>query len=370
VDAALRWLKTLTKLLEEIGLTQSLADPCLFYLKNKNTDEFILLVIFHVDDAMACGAKAEVEWLKTKVREKNNITDLGRMDKYLGIRYEWQRDKDGPFVKATMNDMAETIVKDFESHVGRSIKGAKTPGFPGTTLRKGEDDQAEGIETEKYRSLVGKIMYYVTKIAPECANVARELSQYMAGPTQEHWKAMERLVGYMKQKKSHHLIYRKPRELRVIGSADANYATNPDDRKSISGNIHTVGGMLTSWASKKQGSVILSSAESEDHSMALHFQETKFQQMLLDEIATNVIPAVVFEDNQGCIYLVKDQQVGPRTKHIDVRMHFMRNDVNAGRVKVIFVPSEENESDISVVLLFAQRNDPTVTFTRPSPFPN
>jgi hypothetical protein len=109
--------------------------------------------------------------------------------------------------------------------------------------------------TMRYRSLVGKIMYYVTKIAP----AAREVSQCIAGPTHEHWKAMERLVGYMK---SHHLIYRKPRQLRVIGSADANYATNPDDRKSISGKIHTVEGMLTSWASNKQGLVTLSSAES------------------------------------------------------------------------------------------------------------
>jgi hypothetical protein len=189
-------------------------------------------------------------------------------------------------------------------------------------------------------------MYYVTKIAPDCANAARELSQYMARPTQEHWRALERLVGYMKQKKSHHLIYRKPRELRVIGSADSNYATNPDDRKSISGNIHTVGGMITSWKSKKQASVTLSSTEAEYQSLAMHFQETKFQQMLLDEIATNQYPSVVYEDNQGCIYLVKNQQVGSRTKHISVRYHFMRNEVTADKVIVIFVPSEENESDI------------------------
>jgi hypothetical protein len=188
-------------------------------------------------------------------------------------------------------------------------------------------------------------MYYTTKIAPDCANAARELSQFMARPTKEHWKAVERLVGYMKQKESHHLIFRKPRELRVIGSADSNYATNPDDRKSISGSIHTVGGMLTSWSSKKQKSVTLSSSEAELSSAAEHMKETKFQQMMLDEIDTSILPSVVYEDNQGCIYLVKNQQVGPRTKHIDVWMHWVRDEVAAGRVILLFVPSEEMEAD-------------------------
>jgi hypothetical protein len=252
VDAALRWLKTLMKLLTEIGLTQSSVDPCLFYKKDANTGKTVLLVMLHVDNVDSCGTKEEIEWLKKKVREKFSITDLGRMKGFLGLWYEWERDENGPFVKASMNELAETIVGDYEKHVGRSIKEAKTPGFPGTTLQNGEDDQAKGIETEKYRSLVRNIMYYVTNIAPDCANAARELSQYLGKPTQGHWRALERLVGYMKQKTSHYLIYRKPRELRVMS----------------------------------------------------------------------------------------------RTKRISVCFHFMRNEVTAGKVIAIFVPSEENESDI------------------------
>jgi hypothetical protein len=70
------------------------------------------------------------------------------------------------------------------------------------------------------------------------------------------------------------------------------------------------------------------------------------QQLLLKEIAMSVIPAVVYEDNQGCIYLIKNQQVGARTKYIDVRMHFMRNLVFQGLARVVFTPSEDNDSDI------------------------
>jgi uncharacterized surface anchored protein len=78
----------------------------------------------------------------------------------------------------------------------------------------------------------------------------------------------------------------------------------------------------SSWASKKQKSVTPSSSEAEYVSAAMHIQETRFQQMLLDEIDTNIYPSVMYEDNQGCIYLVKNMQVGSRTKHISVRMHW------------------------------------------------
>jgi hypothetical protein len=324
-------------------------DACLFYKRDPNTNEVNLVVIVYVDDILCCGPKKEIEWLKLQVRKSNNITELGQLNKYLGLWYEWGRDKNGPFVKARMNDMAKAIIDYYEKYVGLTIKEAKTPGFPGTTLTKSTDEQAEGIDTDKYRSLVGKIMYYVVKIAPGCANAVRELSQFMSLPTAEHWEAMERLMlgGYLKKyKKSHHLIYRKPRELKVVGSADSNYATNPDDRKSISGNIHTVGGMITSWASKKQSCVTLSSSEAEYASLATYFQEMRFQQQLLREIATSVIPAVVYEDNQGCIYLIKNQQVGARTEHIDVRMHLMRNIVFQGLARVVFTRSEDNDSDI------------------------
>jgi hypothetical protein len=85
-------------------------------------------------DAASHGSKEEIEWLKKKVREKFNITDLGRMKRFLGIWYEWERDENGPFVKASMNDMAETIIGDYEKHVGRAVKDT----------RISRDDSTEG----------------------------------------------------------------------------------------------------------------------------------------------------------------------------------------------------------------------------------
>jgi hypothetical protein len=344
VDAALRWTKTFAKdLIEKLGFTQSKVDPCLFYRRDANGNIHILIVVY-VDDVMIIGAKHDVEWFKTELRKINNIKDLGRLKKHLGIWYEWLRDEKGPYVRANMDDMAKGIITDYSKYTGKSAKGAKTPGYPNVCLTKGAEDD-EVLNLEHYRSLVGKIMYYVTKISPETSNAARELSQFMSTPTRDHWKAMDRMVGYLQDKPSHHLIYRKPRELRPIGSADSNYATSADDRRSITGNIHTLGGMITGWTSKKQPIVTLSSTEAEYVSVSMHCQETLFLQMLLDEVAESVRPAVIYEDNMGCIYLTRNQQVGARTKHIDVRHHFIRENVENGNVKVCFVPTEDNEAD-------------------------
>ena len=243
-----------------------------------------------------------------------------------------------------MNSEIESF-KTSKKCKGKPPKEATTPGFPGTTLKKNiEEDNP--IDLDAYRSLVGKVMYYMMKIGPDCANAAREVSQFMSNPSNEHWRAMERLIGYLRHKGEHYLVMRKPKDLRPVGSADANYATNPDDRRSIASAIHTIGGTLINWTSRKQGSVTLSSTEAEYVSISSHCQETIFIQSLLDEISTSTKPAIIYEDNMGCIYLTKNYQVGTRTKHIDVRHHYIRDHIENGSVEVRFVRSDNNESDI------------------------
>ncbi len=103
----------------------------------------------------------------------------------------------------------------------------------------------------------------MTKIAPEVCNPVRDLSSHMTNPGGEHWKALERCVGYVGQQENEGLTFRKPRELRSISDCDSDYAKDENDRKSISGRINTLGGMITNWSSKKQNTVSLSSTEAE-----------------------------------------------------------------------------------------------------------
>ena len=148
----------------------------------------------------------------------------------------------------------------------------------------------------------------------------------MGSPSEEHWKMMEHLVGYIKStigKPS--MIMRKPKELRCVSFVDASYANSADSRKSVSGELHILGGMITSFSSRGQRTISMSSAESEYIPASSAAQEIMFQQMLLNEVAHSVLPAAMFEDNSGAIFLSKNKQVSQRTKHIDLRYHFLRD---------------------------------------------
>jgi hypothetical protein len=143
------------------------------------------------------------------------------------------------------------------------------------------------------------------------------------------------------------LIYRKPIKLRVLSYVDSNYAMDKEDRRSVSGGIHTVGGTIIKWMSKTQASVALSTTEAKYASLAAGAtQKVKFVQQLLQEIADCETPGILLEDNMGAIFLVKNQQVGSQTKHIDVRHHYIREMREQGEVDVLFVCSKKNSSDI------------------------
>ena len=175
--------------------------------------------------------------------------------------------------------------------------------------------RGEPAKMTEYRSMVGKVMYLMTKLAPDLANPARELAQHLSNPGEEHWKALERLVGYIKARYYDGLTYRSPKELRPISFlVDSDYAKNIDDRKSVLSGLYTIGGTLVDWESKTQHVVTLSSTEAEYISLAKGACENKFISMLLEEVMQypkeEKLVGRVYEDNLGAIFLVKNQHVG------------------------------------------------------------
>ena len=343
VDAALRWQREFTNyLVQECGFVRCRSDPCILFLREEGILKIVMSI--HVDDSLCAGSKEDLENLYRNVRKKYKITTLGIISKYLGVRYEWKTDGDGnKFVIATMKKNADDIVKYYEDLKGTSVKVANTPGFQNTVMSKNQD---ESIMMEQYRSLVGKILFYVVKVGPDCANATRDLARHMSNPGEEQWKAMERLVGYLKGKELHGLIMRRPESLRVINYCDASYATDKDLRRSVSGMVGSIGGMVINWSSRTQKVCTLSSAESEYISLGECGQDLKFVCMFLQEIGIGIMPGLIYEDNEGAIFLAKNQQVGMRTKHIDVKYHFIRDLVQENYLEIRYVLSEENYTDV------------------------
>jgi hypothetical protein len=156
------------------------------------------------------------------------------------------------YLEASMPKMIEEI------KVEKHAKVYATSGSPGKTLRKNEGTM---VVIDSCRSIVGKIMYYTIKIAPEICNAVRELAGHLSNPGEDHWKALERCVGYLAGERIKPLCLRKPRVLQSISDCDSDYAKDENERRSVSGRINTLGGMTTNRTSKKQHTVSLSSSE-------------------------------------------------------------------------------------------------------------
>ena len=134
-------------------------------------------------------------------------------------------------------------------------------------------------------------------------------------------------MGYIKQGTNLGVKMRAPKEsdTRVVAFVDSDYASDRNDRKSISGDLVTIGGCLVSWQSKKQTGVTLSSTEAKFVTMSMAATEIKFIFRVLAPNGRPVMPSIIREDNTGAIFMAKNTAIGQRTKHVDIRNRFVNN---------------------------------------------
>jgi hypothetical protein len=157
------------------------------------------------------------------------------------------------------------------------------------------------------------------------------------------------LLGYLK----HHyrpMKFRAPKELRVIAMFDSDWATDKNDRRSIASYLTTIGGTaLVNWQSKKQQTVALSSCESETMAGTVCAQDVLFTMNLLEELVGDKLlkPSYIYGDNVASLFLAQNNSVSQRTKHIDIRYHFMNELVESKCFELRHVRTEENTSDIN-----------------------
>ncbi|XP_042022925.1 secreted RxLR effector protein 161-like [Salvia splendens] len=139
-------------------------------------------------------------------------------------------------------------------------KPAETPMMQNHGLRLTEG--AELTHQTRYQRLVGKLIY-LSHTRPDIAYAVGVVSQFMHKPQADHWEAALRIVRYLKGTTGYEILFENHGNLEVHGFTDADWAGNPNDRKSTAGYFTFVGGNLVTWRSKKQKVVALSSAETE-----------------------------------------------------------------------------------------------------------
>ncbi len=345
VQAAGLWFQKFVRILTDEGckLEQCLLDPCVFY--KHQGGNLVLLMVVYCDDAIMCGKQTVIDQVKLTIKKHIRITELGLPRRHLGVYYSQGRDEMGPYWEASMEKLAHEIVADYEKRVGHKIKIWLTPGMPGKVLTKYD---GEAVNTSDYRSYVGRLLFPVKKCIPNCVNATRDLCGHLERPGPDQWKALERLMGHLK---GHYkpLKIRCPRELRVVGNSDSDWATDQNDRKSISGNLSHIDRALVDFSSKKQTGIALSSTEAELISGSTECTTIKFVAQLMDEVLgqeKRLRPSQLHIDNEGAIHIQQNNAVTPRTKHVDICTRFVQKMVQDCDLEVFHVGTLDCHADI------------------------
>lgn len=164
----------------------------------------------------------------------------------------------------------------------------------------------------------------------------------------DHWRAAKRVLRYLAGTMDYVLYFNnKGDNSKICAYADADWANDLYDRKSYTGFVIKMGGNVVNWEARKQRCIALSSTESEYLAIGDVCKDICFVRNFLSEIVDKNITAVVYNDNQSAqkLLLVKEYS-HKRTKHIDLRYHFVKDLVKQGFITVKYLPTEEMVADV------------------------
>jgi len=363
-QAPRNWYLLISKFVaEDLGYTATVSDPCLFFRRSK-TGRLMLLFLF-VDDFQTLyhpEDKAEWDALKAKLVHRFKTKDLGASTWILGMRI--MRDLKARTITL---DQELYVTKALERHGMDQCKPVTTPGAPtGSSTESAAGSDTDVVNLQQYQEMVGTLMYSAVSCRPDISHAVQQLAQAMQSPTQQDVVAAKRVFRYLAGTKDIGLVFgsrcgqvldtrgRNCFRLDVCCYADADWANSKKDRKSITGWVAKVNGDPISWASKKQRTVAQSTCEAELYAEAAAIQEVLWLRDLLKELGLNVqTGSTVYGDNQSTLAISKNGIKGERTKHVDVKYHFITETVQSGKVKLQWIPTTEQQADIFTKALAA-----------------
>ncbi|GBM68121.1 Retrovirus-related Pol polyprotein from transposon TNT 1-94 [Araneus ventricosus] len=213
----------------------------------------------------------------------------------------------------------------------------------GIRLKRSDECDMEGLP---YRELVGGLLYLATSTRPDIANTVSKLSQFLNYYDSTHWKAAKRVLRYLKKTINFGLIFKRTDEP-LFGYTDTDWANSLDDRKSYTGFCFILSGSAISWESRKQCTVALSSTEAEYMALSDGTKEAIYLRKLLNELCDADVKSVrLLSDNKGAIKLAENPIFHRRTKHIDIRHHFVREALNNNVINIKYISTEDMAADV------------------------
>uniref|UniRef100_A0A2N9HK96 CCHC-type domain-containing protein n=1 Tax=Fagus sylvatica TaxID=28930 RepID=A0A2N9HK96_FAGSY len=285
------------------GFKHNGADKCVY---SKFTVEYGVIVCLYVDDMLIFGT---------------NMLGVCETKKYLASMFKMK----------DLNE-ADTILE------------VNTPFDSNYKL---VENTGRAIAQLEYASAIGSMMYAMHCTRPNVAFAVNRLSRYTSNPSAEHWKAIARVLGYLKKTKDLGLYYSGYPAV-LEGYSDANWVTSVGDNKSTSGWIFTLGGGAISWASKKQSCISHSTMESEFIALASAGKEAEWlRNMFYDiELWPQPMPAIsIYCDSQATMSKAYSKIYNGKSRHISLRHEYVRQLIEDGVISIVYVKSSSNLAD-------------------------
>lgn len=276
--------------------------------------------------------------------------DSGIADKILGIRITW----DKKHLKIDQQIYVEQILEEFKM---TNCKAQAIPLSPSVDLNDLNSPKLNNVEHRMFRRIIGRLMYLAIGTRPDIMFTTNRLSQHLAEPKQIHLQASKHVLRYLRGTSSYSLAFIRgvatSPSPSLVGYADSAYA-NSSGKRSTSGHIFMLNESPVSWSSRKQSVVAQSTTESEYISLSeavkqaiwiRHFLFSVNKQRVYHGNDESSTPILLFEDNQGAIRLTENPIDHPKTKHIAVRYHAIRDGVSRGEICVRYKQTSEMIAD-------------------------
>ena len=324
----------------------------------------IAIIPVHVDDGLIiCNSLPLYSWILSELQKSLEIVDMGPASLYLGIRLTCDRARRKLWL--SQKSYCIELLRDWNL---TNCTVATTPMIMkpylvdpcATSLPEVRDDDVKPL----FQKLVGSLIYLAICTRPDISYAAMSLGQFNANPTRGHLLAAKRVLRYLAGTLDLVLEFNFDGGavatsvggfLRSCAVSDADWASDESDRRSISGYCFYYLNSLVSWSATKQKSISLSSTEAEYYSMTHALKEAIWIRLLLSLLSfPSVSPFPLLSDNQSACALANNSAITSRSKHIDIRYHFIRDHIADGTFCTHWVPTSDMPADI---------------FTKPLPLP-
>lgn len=341
-QAARAWHGKISSVLEELKFKRTQTEPCVFRSENNGERLYIAL---YVDDLYIFSANpVRTAEITSQLEKHFRMRNLGEIRNLLGVRV--RRKENSIYL-----DSESYIDKVLERFKMDQCKGAATPMEFKLNLKK------ENATIDKpYRELIGCLNYLAVSTRMDIAYAVSYLSQFNDCFADDHWKAAKRVLRYLKKNKALSICFQAKieKDETLEGYVDADWGGDIVDRKSYSGFLFCLAGCAISWASMKQRTVAQSSAEAEYMAIADAVKEGLFLKSILLELDVSV-KIVLNNDSQSAQNLAQNYKCDKRSKHIDIRYHFVRDLIDKKVVTLVFCRSEQMIADFLTKSLASEK---------------